>query len=256
MLNLIEEEADSFAKRAEMYYKRRPQLVDMIEDFYRAHRSLAEQYDQLKSGSAVRRSISVCPSFFDRSCSQSISSSDTDEGPKFSTDSFYSEESEVDDPVQEENEAESKPRVIMSDEGTDSYLVKLKHELERLREENTKLKDETAAKDEEKREVIRQLALSLDVLKEENVTLRRYIKHPEKKGGLFELKKLTKDDTMGPHREFARRFVEAIRKLAGNMPGDRWKKIVRLTARMLEAVRLVLGLGLACWSLRVVIIES
>ncbi|RRT40333.1 hypothetical protein B296_00051501 [Ensete ventricosum] len=192
MLNLIEEEADSFAKRAEMYYKRRPQLVDMIEDFYRAHRSLAEQYDQIKSGSAVRRSISVCPSFFDRSCSQSISSSDTDEGPKFSTDSFYSEESEVDDPVQEENEAESKPRVIMSDEGTDSYLVKLKHELERLREENTKLKDETAAKDEEKREVIRQLALSLDVLKEENVTLRRYIKHPEKKGGLFELKKLTK----------------------------------------------------------------
>lgn len=192
MLNLIEEDADSFAKRAEMYYKRRPQLVDMIEDFYRAHRSLAEQYDQLKSGSAVRRSISVGPSFFDSSCSRSISSSDTDEGPKFSTDSFYSEESEVDDPEQEENEAEGKPRV-MSDEGTDSYLVKLEHELERLREENAKLKAEIAGKDEEKRDVIRQLALSLDILKEENVTLRRYIKHPEKKGGLVELKKLTKD---------------------------------------------------------------
>lgn len=191
MLNLIEEDADSFAKRAEMYYKRRPQLVDMIEDFYRAHRSLAEQYDQLKSGSAVRRSISVGPSFFDSSCSRSISSSDTDEGPKFSTDSFYSEESEVDDPEQEENEAEGKPR-IMSDEGTDSYLVKLEHELERLREENAKLKAEIAGKDEEKRDVIRQLALSLDILKEENVTLRRYIKHPEKKGGLVELKKLTK----------------------------------------------------------------
>ncbi|URE28536.1 KIP1-like protein [Musa troglodytarum] len=192
MLNLIEEDADSFAKRAEMYYKRRPQLVDMIEDFYRAHRSLAEQYDQLKSGSAVRRSISVCPSFFDRSCSRSISSSDTDEGPKFSTDSFYSEESEVDDPEQEENEAGSKPRVML-DEGTGSYLVKLKHELERLREENAKLKAEIVGKDEEKREVIRQLALSLDILKEENVTLRRYIKLPEKKGGFFEMKKLTKD---------------------------------------------------------------
>ncbi|XP_009414182.2 protein NETWORKED 3C [Musa acuminata AAA Group] len=198
MLNLIEEDADSFAKRAEMYYKRRPQLVDMIEDFYRAHRSLAEQHDQLKSGSAVRRSISVCPAFFDRSCSRSISSSDADEGPKFSTDSFYSEESEVDDPEQEENEAENKPRV-MSDEGTDRYLVmKLKHELERLREENAKLKAEIAGKDEEKRDVIRQLALSLDILKEENVTLRRSIKHPEKKGGgFFDLKKLTKDTFSG-----------------------------------------------------------
>ncbi|XP_042426344.1 protein NETWORKED 3A-like [Zingiber officinale] len=31
MLNLTEEDADSFAKRAEMYYKKRPQLVNMID---------------------------------------------------------------------------------------------------------------------------------------------------------------------------------------------------------------------------------
>ncbi|RRT31995.1 hypothetical protein B296_00057367 [Ensete ventricosum] len=29
------------------------------------------------------------------------------------------------------------------------------------------------------------------------------------------------DDAMGPRREFARRFVEEIEKLAGNTPGDR-----------------------------------
>jgi hypothetical protein len=54
MLKLIEPDADSFAQRAEMYYKKRPELISMVEDFYRAHRSLAERYDQLKSDSGNR----------------------------------------------------------------------------------------------------------------------------------------------------------------------------------------------------------
>jgi len=48
MLTLIQEEADSFAKRADMYYTKRPELINLIEQFYRAHRSLAERYDHLK----------------------------------------------------------------------------------------------------------------------------------------------------------------------------------------------------------------
>lgn len=47
MLKLIEEDADSFAKKAEMYYKKRPELVNHVEEFYRMYRSLAERYDQL-----------------------------------------------------------------------------------------------------------------------------------------------------------------------------------------------------------------
>ncbi|KAG6470485.1 hypothetical protein ZIOFF_071558 [Zingiber officinale] len=106
MLNLIQEDADSFAKRAEMYYKKRPQLVNMID----------------------------------------------------------SEDSEIDDP-EEEIVAETKLRTTL-DEGR---------------------------KNEEKREVIRQFALSLDMLKEENVTLRKCLKDLERKSGFFELNKLTKD---------------------------------------------------------------
>ena len=45
MIKLIEEDADSFAKRAEMYYKKRPELMKMVEEFYRAYRALAERYD-------------------------------------------------------------------------------------------------------------------------------------------------------------------------------------------------------------------
>ncbi|XVF46230.1 hypothetical protein PTKIN_Ptkin03bG0010800 [Pterospermum kingtungense] len=47
MLKLIEEDADSFAKKAEMYYKKRPELVAHVEEFYRMYRSLAERYDHV-----------------------------------------------------------------------------------------------------------------------------------------------------------------------------------------------------------------
>lgn len=30
---MMEEDADSFAKRAEMYYKKRPELLSIVEDF-------------------------------------------------------------------------------------------------------------------------------------------------------------------------------------------------------------------------------
>ncbi|XP_052169864.1 protein NETWORKED 1D-like [Diospyros lotus] len=45
MIKIIEEDADSFARRAEMYYKRRPELMKLVEEFYRAYRALAERYD-------------------------------------------------------------------------------------------------------------------------------------------------------------------------------------------------------------------
>ncbi|KAG8658681.1 hypothetical protein MANES_03G174800v8 [Manihot esculenta] len=44
MIKLIEEDADSFARRAEMYYKKRPELMKLVEEFYRAYRALAERY--------------------------------------------------------------------------------------------------------------------------------------------------------------------------------------------------------------------
>ncbi|CAI9111445.1 OLC1v1011666C1 [Oldenlandia corymbosa var. corymbosa] len=49
MLQLIEEDGDSFAKRAEMYYKKRPELISFVEESYRAFRALAERYDHLST---------------------------------------------------------------------------------------------------------------------------------------------------------------------------------------------------------------
>ena len=46
MLKLIEEDADSFAKKAQMYYQKRPELIHLVEEFYRMYRALSERYDQ------------------------------------------------------------------------------------------------------------------------------------------------------------------------------------------------------------------
>ncbi|KAL9259704.1 NETWORKED 2D-like protein [Drosera capensis] len=47
VIKLISEEGDSFAKRAEMYYKKRPELISFVEESYRAYRALAERYDHI-----------------------------------------------------------------------------------------------------------------------------------------------------------------------------------------------------------------
>ncbi|KAF5738035.1 putative Myosin-1 [Tripterygium wilfordii] len=48
-LKLIEEDGDSFARRAEMYYKKRPELIHFVEESYRAYRALAERYDHIST---------------------------------------------------------------------------------------------------------------------------------------------------------------------------------------------------------------
>ncbi|CAM8881095.1 unnamed protein product [Rhodiola kirilowii] len=47
MLKIIDLDGDSFAKRVEMYYKKRPELMEFVEESFRAYRSLAERYDHL-----------------------------------------------------------------------------------------------------------------------------------------------------------------------------------------------------------------
>ncbi|KAL0300047.1 UNVERIFIED_CONTAM: protein NETWORKED 3A [Sesamum angustifolium] len=111
MLKLIEEDADSFAKRAEMYYKKRPELISMVEDFYRTHRSLAERYDQVRSESGnrlhtpcssrlsvTRHQLGKSLSLNDRSTYGSYAEA---YGPEESNDS------EVDDPEGRRNSARS-----------------------------------------------------------------------------------------------------------------------------------------------------
>ncbi|KAL0389584.1 UNVERIFIED_CONTAM: protein NETWORKED 3A [Sesamum calycinum] len=169
-----------------MYYKKRPELISMVEDFYRTHRSLAERYDQVKSESGTRlptpwsSPLSFTKYRLEKSLSLSLSLSLSDDKAYDSYSEAYgpeeSEESEVDDPEEEEemlqNHVESETEQVSSGAGHEE-LMKLREEVERLREENKVQKEQLMQKDEEKRDVIRQLSLAMDLLREENVKLRQ-----------------------------------------------------------------------------------
>ncbi|GAY40852.1 hypothetical protein CUMW_055020 [Citrus unshiu] len=234
MLKLIEEDADSFAQRAEMYYKKRPELISMVEEFYRAHRSLAERYDLVKSDHGTRllttfgspfmsikqhkqeKVISMMDqtynSYSESSDAEEYAESEVDdpeqegeiqiekefgevEDPELVNETQVDEEikEEDEDPVQEdvidvdqEPKKDSVPSEVYNDE-----IMKLREEIETLKEENEKQKDQLKQKDEEKIEVIRQLSMAVGVLKDENSKLRKYIaRESPKKHSPFVFNKL------------------------------------------------------------------
>ncbi|XVF81376.1 hypothetical protein PTKIN_Ptkin15bG0149900 [Pterospermum kingtungense] len=222
MLKLIEEDADSFAQRAEMYYKKRPELISLVEDFYRSHRSLVERCDRVKSDPGTRIVATLGSSFSSMKSSSEKTTNATDKGYDSYSETFDSEdyaESEVDNPELEEEEiedlkledtyktylvtkvvvAEKKDGPLLEQGVTEEIskvdnkiatsiltnpvrltvyndeVMKLREEVERLKEENKVQKAQSTKKDEEKREVIRQLSLAVQVLKDENMELKKRI---------------------------------------------------------------------------------
>lgn len=49
MLKIVEQDGDSFGKKAEIYFKKRPELVNFVEETYKAYRALADRYDHISS---------------------------------------------------------------------------------------------------------------------------------------------------------------------------------------------------------------
>ncbi|KAI7725664.1 hypothetical protein M8C21_022961, partial [Ambrosia artemisiifolia] len=47
ILKIMTEDGDSFRVRAEQYYRKRPELVNFVEDTFRGYRALAERYDHM-----------------------------------------------------------------------------------------------------------------------------------------------------------------------------------------------------------------
>ncbi|VFQ98501.1 unnamed protein product [Cuscuta campestris] len=60
ILKILDEDGDSFARRAEMYYRRRPELLNFVEDFFKSYRALAERYDYIsKELQSANRTIAT-----------------------------------------------------------------------------------------------------------------------------------------------------------------------------------------------------
>lgn len=264
MLNVIEGDADSFAQRAEIYYSKRPVLVNMIEDFYRSYRYLAEQHELLRSETSTRHSTSFkCDSSIQSSPHKAWDSTDTSDYPE-------SEVSEVDDlepevvqiestvlapsekidgfrrnlgakslalmlqsdlqlehkdevglmdendqltvkPMDEKVDVSSSPLDFLYSKNSDNFhhyvrkkddtgsemedcevddVSKMMGEVDGLKLENCTLMAELERKDEEKRHAIRQLSMAVDLLKEENVDLKKFIRDSRRPGSIFEFKRL------------------------------------------------------------------
>ncbi|CAA7039438.1 unnamed protein product [Microthlaspi erraticum] len=170
MLRVIDEDADSFAARAEMYYKKRPELIAMVEQFYRSHRSLAERYDLLrpssvrKHGSESHEKSSTCDdeSSWSEACEthEDYAESEVDDGEIKWVDGGET------DGIVEETESFG---------GDDGNYEMMKEEIERLREENKVYSEMVREKDEEKREAIRQMSLAIQMLKEDNSELKKCV---------------------------------------------------------------------------------
>ncbi|KAI3957722.1 hypothetical protein MKW92_035351 [Papaver armeniacum] len=172
MLKLIEEDADSFAQRAEMYYKKRPELINMVEDFYRTHRSLAERFDLLKSEPKSRLITSLSAPIPSKYQPNKLPQSQEKCYDSYSEDAFGSDmsaqsdirggdclvhkrvedleedfgESEVDEP--EEIEVNQ----VRKGEGVQILSVAVNEKIEKLKKEENKIQQEQLReKDEEKR---------------------------------------------------------------------------------------------------------
>ncbi|KAL0919592.1 hypothetical protein M5K25_011695 [Dendrobium thyrsiflorum] len=65
MIMLIEVDADSFAKKAEMYYQRRPELIKFVEETYKAYKALADRYDRI-SGELHKANHTIASAFPDQ----------------------------------------------------------------------------------------------------------------------------------------------------------------------------------------------
>lgn len=81
VLKLIEEDGDSFARRAEMYYKKRPELINFVQEFYRAYRALADRYDHIST--ELQNANNTIASVFPEQVQFSMDEEDEEAMPKF-----------------------------------------------------------------------------------------------------------------------------------------------------------------------------
>uniref|UniRef100_A0A0D9V7I8 NAB domain-containing protein n=1 Tax=Leersia perrieri TaxID=77586 RepID=A0A0D9V7I8_9ORYZ len=62
MIKLIEIDADTFAKKAELYFKSRPELIKYVEETYRSYQALADRYDRV-SGELHKANHTIATAF-------------------------------------------------------------------------------------------------------------------------------------------------------------------------------------------------
>ncbi|GLU07450.1 hypothetical protein SLE2022_244090 [Rubroshorea leprosula] len=287
MLKLIEEDADSFAQRAEMYYKKRPELITMVEDFYRAHRSLAERHDQMKSDGGTRFLTTLGFPFSPFKYPSEKSTATMDQTSDSCSETFDAEddaESEVEDPEEDERyertqintgrkqlqnpvKGEENQTHIITEEGGDTEqedgtvfdqetevisseecnveLMKLMEEVERLKEENKFQKAQLMEKEKEKSRVLSELCnsevmklrIEVERLKEENKVQKAQLmeKDEEKSKVLIDLRNV---EVMKLREEVERlKEVDQIQKAQLMQKDEEKREVIRQLSLAIQVLK-------------------
>ncbi|OMO97107.1 KIP1-like protein [Corchorus capsularis] len=152
---IVQDEGDSFAKRAEMYYQKRPELIQMVEDLHKSYRSLAEKYDQLRSDNVEGKELMNGKS--DNSHSKSTCAEE-DSSNKSCDEINYNNH------IEKKNGIEQRDK---SDDDEDSHEAAML-ENEKLCKELWLEVSELTRRNDEKRETIRDLTSKANMLHEEH----------------------------------------------------------------------------------------
>ncbi|KAB2609542.1 hypothetical protein D8674_042163 [Pyrus ussuriensis x Pyrus communis] len=155
MLNIIEEDGDSFAKRAEMLFKRKPKLINMLEDFYKSYRSLAE-----KSFSSLN-SLKV----------QTIQKCEKEISTYLKAKSLKAQVETDQESIEEHMEKENIDQGVESDGNVCGKDKMLDEKISELIDENMQQRAELIRRNKEKSETIERLLSQVNRLTDENINL-------------------------------------------------------------------------------------
>lgn len=212
IVNYIEGDGDSFAKRAEMFYKRRCELIKLLQELHESYRSLSEKFDLLRTQNtdliyfrpqppppslSLLDSLSsvglLHPSHFSENDNSQASGSlqitqtsnygaqcdPTSEDLKTRPDFLVHENVEENDEVGSINEMELNIYKSAYDfeltnqvYSSDNLWNNLRQNLSRLIEDNVMQQSELARRNDEKREMIKHLRAQVNRLMEENRILK------------------------------------------------------------------------------------
>ncbi|KAF5175279.1 Networked 3a [Thalictrum thalictroides] len=204
MLALIEEDGDTFAQRAEMYYKKRPELINMLEEFHKSYRSLAERHDQHLRCESSRMTHSNYYKHQVQHCYGTESYSDSNVAGNMSNFNIVyldkaTDESELSGIRDMKKEIEIGENVVhqvdkkmkgckkmcqnniieenfgarTSMESKESMWCKLRLQVSMLMEDNLRQQSELIKRNDEKRKAIKDLCFQLDKLMDENRNLQQ-----------------------------------------------------------------------------------
>jgi hypothetical protein len=184
MLSIIDDDGVSFAKRAEMFYNSRPELIKMVEDLHKSYRLLAQNYDHLKSSSINPRAFSPLGCFRrvqhlrNSSGEMELEAFISHPQPVAEDPGFEAETSNFD--LRKKNSNEKKiinggvehSKFGMPDLKRTKMWDELQLEVTKLMEDNLRQQAELMRRNDEKREAIKELFSQIKKLMDENRALR------------------------------------------------------------------------------------